>query len=200
MGDRVGILGGTFDPVHYGHLAAARGAAQVLKLDRLLLVPAGDPWQKGEAVRTPAEDRYAMTLLATAIDDTLDSSRLEIDREGPSYTVDTLRALAEIPEYADAELFFVTGADALAGLPTWREYSELLDRATFVGVTRPGHELDVELPQGGGRIKLVTIPEVDISSTLIRRRLADGQQIDGLTTPEVISYIRKRGLYSGTAR
>ena len=181
MGDRVGILGGTFDPVHYGHLAAARGAAQVLKLDRLLLVPAGDPWQKGEAVRTPAEDRYAMTLLATAIDDTLDSSRLEIDREGPSYTVDTLRALAEIPEYADAELFFVTGA-------------------TFVGVTRPGHELDVELPQGGGRIKLVTIPEVDISSTLIRRRLADGQQIDGLTTPEVISYIRKRGLYSGTAR
>ena len=199
MADRVGILGGTFDPVHYGHLSAAREAVQVLKLDRLILVPAGDPWQKKAAVSASGEDRYAMALLATATDESLDASRIEIDREGPSYTIDTLRELSGDPGFAGSQFYFVTGADALSGLPTWREYPELLELATFVGVTRPGHELDAQLPQSGGRIKLVTIPGVEVSSTLIRRRLLDGMSVDDLTTPEVVSYIRKRGLYSQVA-
>lgn len=196
MADRVGILGGSFDPVHYGHLGAARKAVQALKLDRMILVPAGDPWQKSDTLTAAPQDRYDMALLATASDETLDASRIEVDRDGPSYTSDTLRALSADPEFAGAEFFFVTGADALQGLPTWHEYPELLEMATFVGVTRPGHDLDAQLPHRPGRIKLIAMPGIDVSSTLIRRRLIDGLPIDDLTTPEVVRYIRKRGLYS----
>ncbi len=195
MAQRVGILGGTFDPIHNGHLSAARTVADVLELDQVLVIPAGRPWQKdGDVVCSP-EDRYCMALVATISDDRLDVSRIEIDRPAPTYTCDTLRELLAQPAYVDAELFFITGADALAGLPTWREYPSLLELATFVGVTRAGHELDAQLPTGGGAIKLLPIPEVDVSSTVIRRRLADGLPIDDLTPSEVVRYIRKRGLY-----
>ncbi len=197
MAQRVGILGGTFDPIHNGHLRAARAAADTLRLDRVLVIPAGSPWQKDGDVICSAEDRYCMALLATISDDLLDVSRIEVDRASPTYTCDTLRELLSQPAYADAQLFFITGADALAGLPTWREYPALLKLATFVGVTRPGHELDAQLPKSGGSITLLPIPEVDISSTTIRRRLADGLPVDDLVPPNVVRYITKRGLYQG---
>ena len=200
MAQRVGILGGTFDPIHNGHLAAARAVADALTLDQVLLIPAGNPWQKDGHVHCSSEDRYNMALLATISDDRLDVSRIEVDRDEPTYTCDTLHELRSQPAYANVELFFITGADALAGLPTWREYPDLLELATFVGVTRPGHELDAELPAGRGRIKVLLIPQVDISSTTIRRRLADGLSIAELTPPEVVRYIRKRRLYQAASK
>ena len=200
MTRRVGILGGTFDPIHIGHIAVANEAVAALKLDTVLIVPAGSPWQKNGAVHAAPEDRYAMALVATLPHEHLDVSRVEIDRDGPSYTVETLRTLAADPNNIDTEFFFITGADALAGLPTWREYPALLGLATFVGVTRPGHNLDAELPSREGKIKFLPIPGIDVSSTMIRRRLAAGQSIDGLAPADVITYIRKRNLYSEGTR
>lgn len=137
---RLGIMGGTFDPIHHGHLVAASEVADLFSLDRVLFVPTGQPWQKKNRTVTPAEDRYLMTTIATASNPRFSVSRVDIDRGGPTYTVDTLHDLHE--RYPHAELFFITGADAVARMATWRDCTEMMSLATFVAVTRPGYSLE----------------------------------------------------------
>ena len=133
-------MGGTFDPIHHGHLVAASEVQAWFDLDEVIFVPTGDPWQKSDRDVTEAEHRYLMTVVATAANPRFNVSRVDIDRDGPTYTIDTLRDLkAEMP---DAELFFITGADALADIFTWRDVEELFELATFVGCTRPGYTMD----------------------------------------------------------
>mgnify|MGYP001765503417 CR=1 FL=1 len=191
---RVGVLGGTFDPVHHGHLAAASEVAHRLSLDEVVFVPAGQPWQKPRPDLSPAEDRYLMTVAATAADPRFRVSRVDVDRDGPSYTVDTLGDLRA--EYTaagiDAELFFITGADALAGLPTWHRADELAALARFVGVTRPGHAL---VDPAAVDAVLVDIPSLDISSTELRARVRSGAPIRYLVPAAVEAYVVEHGLY-----
>ncbi len=190
---RVGVLGGTFDPVHNGHLVAASEVGCVLGLDEVIFVPAGQPWQKDGMVLAPAEDRYLMTVLATAADPMFSVSRVDIDRPGPTYTIDTMRELRAERGPATS-FFFIMGADALAGLPTWNDHEELLSLAHFVGVTRPGHQLaDPQLPEG--LFSVVEIPQLEISSTACRERVRAGLPIRYLVPDSVIQYIAKRGLY-----
>ncbi|MFA7267471.1 MAG: nicotinate-nucleotide adenylyltransferase, partial [Candidatus Nanopelagicales bacterium] len=173
--------------------------AAVLELDLVLVIPAGDPWQKAGEVVASAEDRYAMALLATIDDPRLDVSRIEVDSHEPSYTAVTLKALRSESEFADAELFFIVGADAFVGLPTWHQYPELLALATFVAVSRPGYDQVPESPDETGAVRRVEISDVDVSSTQIRRRVAAGESIDALAPVNVASYIRKRGLYRSSS-
>lgn len=188
---RIGVLGGTFDPIHLGHLVAACEVRHRLALDELIFVPTGEPWQKQDRQVTAAEDRYIMTLLATDRS-TFGVSRVDIDRTGPTFTVDTLRDLHA--QYDPADLFFITGADTLAGLPTWREPDVLLELAHMVAVTRPGHELDAA-PLPPSALTTVEIPGVDISSTICRERVARGEPIDYLVPAAVVEYIGKHQLY-----
>jgi nicotinate-nucleotide adenylyltransferase len=190
---RIGVLGGTFDPVHYGHLMAANEVGRVLDLDEVAFVPTGQPWQKAKQDLAPAEDRYLMTVLATASNPLFSVSRVDIDRPGETYSVDTIRDL-RIERGPDAEFFFIMGADALSGLPTWKYYEELVQVTHFVGCTRPGHQLaDAGLPED--KFTLVAIPALEISSTVCRERLRDGLPIRYLVPDDVIQYISKRGLY-----
>lgn len=186
---RIGVLGGTFDPIHVGHLVAASEALQQLELDELLLVPAGQPWQKGATGVSAAHHRHAMTLLAS--DRTPFSvSTVDLDRPGPTYTVDTLRDLHAAHDAAD--LYLIVGADALAGLSTWRQPERVAELAHLVAVTRPGHRL----PDGPvDHVTTVEIPGVDVSSTQCRRRVSQGRTIDHLVPASVVDYIRKTGLY-----
>ncbi len=140
---RLGVMGGTFDPIHHGHLVAASEVQSYFDLDEVIFVPTGHPWQKSDRVVSPAEDRYLMTVIATASNPRFSVSRVDIDRPGPTYTIDTLRDLSKL--YPDAELFFITGADALAQILTWRDVDETFKLAHFVGCTRPGTE-GLELP------------------------------------------------------
>ena len=133
---RLGVMGGTFDPIHHGHLVAASEVATQFHLDEVVFVPTGQPWQKTDRKVTPAEDRYLMTVIATAENPQFSVSRIDIDRGGPTYTTDTLRDLRALNP--DTDLFFITGADALAQLLTWRDTEELFSLAHFIGVTRPG--------------------------------------------------------------
>src|SRR6266576_3275066 len=171
MGDaqRIGVMGGTFDPIHHGHLVAASEVAQVFTLDEVVFVPTGQPWQKDDRKVSPSEDRYLMTVIATASNPRFSVSRIDIDRGGPTYTIDTLRDLrAERGD--EAELFFITGADALAQILTWHAADELFTLAHFVGCTRPGHRLSgAGLPDG--KVSLVEIPALAISSTECRVRV-----------------------------
>ena len=134
---RIGIMGGTFDPIHHGHLVAASEVANLFHLDEVIFVPTGQPWQKSEREVSAAEDRYLMTVIATASNPRFSVSRVDIDRPGPTYTIDTLSDLHNI--FPTAELFFITGADALEKILTWREWEKAFDYATFVGVPRPGY-------------------------------------------------------------
>jgi nicotinate-nucleotide adenylyltransferase len=179
---RLGIFGGTFDPPHIGHRAAAAAAAAAMRLDRVLFMPAGCPPQK--QAHACAEHRYRMTVLATEGQAGFEVSRLELDRPGPSYTVDTLRALQ------GPELFFICGADAIADLPSWHAWQELPRLAHFVGVSRPGASWP-EVPHA----TYVAMAEVDVSSTAIRERVAAGLPIDGLVAPAVATYIHDHRLY-----
>ncbi len=190
---RVGVMGGTFDPVHHGHLVAASEVAHRFALDEVVFVPAGQPWQKAERHVSPAEDRYLMTVIATAADPRFRVSRVDVDRDGPTYTVDTLRDLrAETGEAAD--LFFITGADALASIASWHRSEELLGLAHFVGVTRPGHPLvDPGMPEG--TVTLMEIPALAISSSDCRARASRGEPIRYLVPEGVVEYAAKRGLY-----
>lgn len=199
MARRIGILGGTFDPIHNGHLRAATDVAIALSLDQVLVIPAGDPWQKSGRVVASAEDRYAMALLATIDEPLLDVSRIEVERHDESYTADTLRALRELYDFATAELFFILGADAFAGLPTWHDYPALLELAEFVVVTRPGHAITHQSSSVDSRVQVVQIQDVDASSTQIRERIALNEGIDDLTPVNVARYIGKRGLYGSVA-
>ncbi len=200
MARRIGILGGTFDPIHNGHIQAARDAATALQLDLVLVIPAGKAWQKSGQVVAPAEDRYAMALLATIDHGNLDVSRIEVDRHDDSFTSNTLRELRALPEYTDSDFFFIVGADVLAGLPTWHDYPALLELATFVGVTRAGHPEPQNLPAELADLPLVSIANVDVSSTLIRGRIEAGESIDHMSPPNVVRYISKRNLYGLVAR
>ncbi|MEV7356718.1 MULTISPECIES: nicotinate-nucleotide adenylyltransferase [unclassified Kitasatospora] len=190
---RLGVMGGTFDPIHHGHLVAASEVASAFHLDEVIFVPTGQPWQKSDRHVTPAEDRYLMTVIATAENPQFSVSRIDIDREGPTYTVDTLRDLRS--QHPDADLFFITGADALAQILSWRDSDELFSLAHFIGCTRPGHTLsDAGLPVGG--VSLVEVPALAISSTDCRNRVAKGEPVWYLVPDGVVRYIDKRALYA----
>ena len=170
---RLGIMGGTFDPIHHGHLVAASEVAAEFELDEVVFVPTGQPWQKSDRQVSPAEDRYLMTVVATASNPRFTVSRVDIDRPGVTYTVDTLRDLRRL--HPDAELFFITGADAMGQILTWKDVDELWDLAHFVGVTRPGHDLsDMGL---GADVSLMEIPAMAISSTDCRERVRRGRPV-----------------------
>jgi nicotinate-nucleotide adenylyltransferase len=189
---KVGVMGGTFDPIHHGHLVAASEVADRFALDEVLFVPTGRPWQKLEREVSRAEDRYLMTVIATASNPRFSVSRVDIDRRGPTYTVDTLSDLhVALP---DAELYFITGADALAQILSWRDVDRVFRYAHFVGVTRPGFELgDDHLPDGVA--SLVEVPAMAISSTDCRERVAQGRPVWYLVPDGVVQYISKRNLY-----
>ncbi|XVV05391.1 nicotinate-nucleotide adenylyltransferase [Actinosynnema sp. CA-248983] len=190
---RIGVMGGTFDPVHHGHLVAASEVQARFDLDEVVFVPTGEPWQKSARVVSPAEDRYLMTVIATASNPRFSVSRVDIDRGGPTYTVDTLSDLKAA--YPDAELFFITGADALEQILSWRRADDVFDLAHFIGVTRPGYDLDdTHLPPGA--VSLVEVPAMAISSTDVRARNATGLPIWYLVPDGVVQYISKRRLYS----
>jgi nicotinate-nucleotide adenylyltransferase len=198
-GKRLGVMGGTFDPIHHGHLVAASEVADFLGLDEVIFVPTGQPWQKGDRKVSPAEDRYLMTVIATASNPRFSVSRVDIDRPGDTYTIDTLRDL-RAEHGSGAEFYFITGADALARMISWRDADELFKLAHFVGCTRPGHQLTIsDLP--ADRFSLLEIPALAISSTGCRQRVAEGQPIWYLVPDGIVQYIAKRGLYrSGDTR
>ena len=194
---RLGVMGGTFDPVHHGHLVAASEVAALFDLDQVVFVPTGQPWQKGDEVVTPAEDRYLMTVIATASNPRFTVSRVDIDRHGPTYTIDTLRDL-RTANGPDVEMFFITGADALAQILSWRQAEKLFALAHFVGVTRPGYDLaDAHLPDGV--VTLVEIPAMAISSSGCRDRVRAGRPVWYLLPDGVVQYIDKRHLYRPAA-
>ncbi len=186
-------MGGTFDPIHHGHLVAAHEVATRFRLDEVVFVPTGQPWQKaGEPVST-AEDRYLMTVIATASNPRFTVSRVDIDRPGPTYTVDTLRDLKEVYGQ-DTELYFITGADALSEILGWKDADVCLKLAHFIGVTRPGFRLSGDhLP--ADTVSLVQVPAMSISSTDCRRRTAAGHPVWYLVPDGVVQYIAKRRLY-----
>ena len=193
---RLGVMGGTFDPIHHGHLVAASEVAHRYGLHEVVFVPTSKPWQKDDRTVTPAEIRYLMTVIATADDPRFTVSRVDIEREGPTYTVDTLRDLHG--QRPDAELFFITGADALGSILTWRDPHEVLELAHLVAVTRPGHDVDAaHLPAGSATV--VEVPALAISSTNCRERVAQGAPISYLVPAGVDRFIVKMGLYRGGA-
>ncbi|MDH2428136.1 nicotinate-nucleotide adenylyltransferase [Sphaerisporangium sp. TRM90804] len=190
---RLGIMGGTFDPIHHGHLVAASEVAHHFALDEVLFVPTGHPWQKADKVVSAVEDRYLMTVIATASNPRFSVSRVDVDRPGPTFTIDTLREIAGLYEQ-EVELYFITGADALAQILSWRDVDELFTMAHFVGCTRPGHTLrDPGLPEG--KVSLIEIPALAISSSECRDRVAAGEPIWYLVPDGIVQYINKRGLY-----
>lgn len=186
-------MGGTFDPVHHGHLVAASEAAATFALDEVVFVPTGRPWQKEERLVSAAEDRYLMTVIATASNPRFTVSRVDIDRLRHTYTIDTLRDLRQV--YGeDADMFFITGADALAQILSWKDSDELFALAHFVGVSRPGHALTGDgLPTG--RLSLLQIPALAISSTECRQRAEKGLPVWYLVPDGVVQYIAKHNLY-----
>ena len=186
---RLGIMGGTFDPIHYGHLVTAEQARESLDLDAVLFMPAGS-----------AEDRYAMTVLATAANPAFLASRFEIDRLGVTYTADTLHALRDFYP-PQVKLYFITGADAIIDIVTWHNASEIAELATFIAATRPGFDIDTaraRIKESGlpFDVRYIQIPALAISSTNIRKRVARGMSVRYLTSESVLGYIRKRGLYA----
>ena len=190
---RLGVMGGTFDPIHHGHLVAASEVRSWFDLDEVVFVPTGEPWQKEARRVTHAEDRYLMTVIATASNPRFSVSRVDIDRAGPTYTVDTLRDI-RADRGDDWDLYFITGADALSKIVTWRDADDCFDLAHFVGCTRPGHELSLgTLPPD--RVTLVEVPALSISSTDCRDRVAAGEPIWYLVPDGVVQYVSKRNLY-----
>jgi len=191
-------MGGTFDPIHNGHLVAASEVADRFDLDEVVFVPTGEPWQKYHTV-SAAEDRYLMSVIATAANPRFSVSRADIDRGGPTYTKDTLRDLRELNP--DAELYFITGADALASILSWQKPEEMFAMARFVAVSRPGYELSGDhlaevldsLPDDA--LTLVEVPALAISSTDCRRRAAESRPIWYLVPDGVVQYVSKRRLY-----
>ena len=190
-------MGGTFDPIHHGHLVAASEVAARFALDEVVFVPTGQPWQKGGRAVTTAEHRYLMAVIATASNPRFTVSRVDIDRPGPTYTVDTLTDLRGAAR-PDVELFFITGADALAQILTWKDADELFSLAHFIGVTRPGHTLSGDgLP--ADRVSLLEVPAMAISSTDCRERVSRGEPVWYLVPDGVVQYVAKHRLYPVTA-
>ncbi len=189
--ERVGVFGGTFDPVHCGHVVVATETRSQLGLDHVLLVVAGDPWQKRGRVVAPASDRLALAAIAVEHLDGVEASAIEIERDAPSVTADTLEALT-VP---GRDLFVVLGADAVANMGTWRRLDETRQLATVVVVERAG-DVHPEPPGPGWRVERVGIPRLDISSTDLRQRLREGRPIDGQVPEAVVREIHGRGLYT----
>jgi nicotinate-nucleotide adenylyltransferase len=198
MPESLGVMGGTFDPIHLGHLLAAEEARQRFHIERVVFIPNREPPHKRDYAVTSPEHRYAMTVLATAGNPHFEASRMEIDRPGPSYTVDTMRAFRE-ELGAEARLYFITGADAIIETVTWRRPEEIAALCEFVAVTRPGYPLErlseAELAPGT-RIHVLHMPGLEISSTEIRRRVAAGESVRYLVPPPVARYIETNRLYT----
>jgi len=195
---RIGIMGGVFDPIHYGHLAAAEGARQALGLDFVLFIPTGQPSHKNTA--TFREHRYLMTVLATADNPHFYVSRMELDRQGSTYTIDTLRILKE---ETDAELFFITGADEMMQIMQWKDAADLLRICQWVSATRPGYDTQALADHMADLSKthglqgyMIEIPGLDISGTALRRRITSGKGVKYLIPPAVETYLCDMGLYS----
>jgi nicotinate-nucleotide adenylyltransferase len=187
---RIGVMGGTFDPIHHGHLVAASEVAQSFDLDGVVFVPTGEPWQKSGV--SPGEHRYLMTVIATASNPRFTVSRVDIDRDGPTYTIDTLRDLRAARPHAD--LFFITGADAVAQILEWKDVEEIWTLAHFVAVSRPGHRLSISgLPTQG--VSSLEVPALAISSTDCRSRVGRGFPVWYLVPDGVVQYIAKHHLY-----
>jgi nicotinate-nucleotide adenylyltransferase len=197
MGTRLGVMGGTFDPIHYGHLVTAEEALHQFELDGVMFVPTGRPWMKEHEVVSPAEHRYLMTVIATASNPLFSVSRMEVDRDGPTYTVETLRSLKR--EFGDGvELFFITGADAVLEILQWKDTDQLFQVARFIAATRPGYDmasLETAAATDHPGIDVMNIPALAISSTDIRARVAQGGPIRYLVPEGVKSYVEKAGLY-----
>ena len=193
---RLGVMGGTFDPIHHGHLVAASAVQARFALDEVVFVPTGEPWQKADRQVSMAEDRYLMTTIATASNPRFSVSRVDIERPGLTYTVDTLRDIRKL-RGEDMDLFFITGADALSQILTWKGVAEMFELAHFVGVSRPGvalGESDIaHLPEH--KVTLLEVPALTISSTACRERVAEGLPIWYLVPDGIVQYIAKRGLY-----
>lgn len=200
---RLGIMGGTFDPIHYGHLVTAEQAREALELDVVLFMPAGTPAFKRDQHVSSPEDRYAMTVLATAANEAFYTSRLEIDRPGVTYTVDTLRYMRDyFPD--TVKLYFITGADAILDIVSWRDAGQIAELATLIAATRPGYDISqarerIEASGYPFDVRYIEIPALAISSTNIRQRVALGKSARYLTSESVIGYIRKNGLYRADA-
>ena len=196
---RLGIMGGTFDPIHYGHLVTAEQAREALALDLVLFMPAGSPAFKQDREVTSPEDRYAMTVLATAANPSFYASRFEIDRPGVTYTVDTLKALrSAYPE--NVHLYFITGADAIIDIVTWHDAAEIASLATLIAATRPGYDIrqaQARIAASGidFDVRYIQIPALAISSTNIRDRVRLGKSVRYLTSESVMGYINKNRLY-----
>ena len=189
---RLGVMGGTFDPIHHGHLVAASEAAALLDLDEVVFVPTGQPYRKDDRKVSPAEHRYLMTVIATASNPRFTVSRVDIEREGPTYTYDTLLDLRE--QRPNDDLFFITGADALDQILSWKDADKMFELAHFVGVTRPGHTLSGDgLPED--RVTLLNVPAMAISSTDCRERTQQGEPVWYLVPDGVVQYIGKYDLY-----
>jgi nicotinate-nucleotide adenylyltransferase len=195
MAERIGVFGGTFDPVHVGHLVAAVNARHALGLDRVLLIVANVPWQKaGQRQVSPAQDRYAMVEAAVSGVPGVEASPLEIQRGGPSYTADTVAELRA--RHPGAQLFVIVGWDVSSELASWERFEEVRDLATLVVVNRPGAVAPVGLVQQGWRLEEVTVPNLEISSTDLRARAATGRPLDYLVPETAVRVIRQRHLYS----
>lgn len=190
---RIGVMGGTFDPIHHGHLVAASEVASRFSLDEVVFVPTGQPWQKHVGDVSAAEHRYLMTVIATASNPRFTVSRVDLDRAGPTYTVDTLTDLKA--DYPDDELYFITGADALSAIMGWKDADKLFGLARLIGVTRPGYQLqDPHVP--GGAVTLIEVPAMAISSTDCRSRVSRGEPVWYLVPDGVVQYISKHRLYA----
>jgi nicotinate-nucleotide adenylyltransferase len=191
-GQRIGIMGGTFDPIHHGHLVAASEVADLFGLDEVVFVPTGQPWQKADREVSPAEHRYLMTVVATASNPRFWVSRADIDRPGPTYTVDTVRDIAGLRP--GAELFFITGADALQAILSWKHADALFRMCHLVGVTRPGYHLSGDhLPSAS--VTLLDVPAMAISSSAVRERVRSLRPVWYLVPDGVVQYIGKHRLY-----
>ncbi|QWS32270.1 nicotinate-nucleotide adenylyltransferase [Curtobacterium aetherium] len=191
---RIGVMGGTFDPIHHGHLVAASEVAKHFDLDEVVFVPTGQPYMKSDV--TDAEHRYLMTVIATASNPMFTVSRVDIDRPGPTYTVDTLRDLRE--QRPDAQLVFISGADAVQQIVDWKDHDGLWDLAHFVAVTRPGHQLSITgLPERD--VSVLEVPALAISSTDCRDRVRSGFPVWYLVPDGVVQYISKHHLYRSVA-
>ncbi|MDP9342147.1 MAG: nicotinate-nucleotide adenylyltransferase [Actinomycetota bacterium] len=190
-------MGGTFDPIHHGHLLTAEEALWQFELDEVVFVPTGQPWMKETRVVSPPEDRYLMVVIATSSNPRFTISRLEIERDGPTYTVETLRQLREERD-EDVDLYFITGADAILEIFQWKDPDEALELGHFIAATRPGYDLaafERGAPTWHPRISVMTIPALAISSTDIRDRVRRGVPIRYLVPDGVLTYIEKSGLY-----
>ena len=199
----IGVFGGTFDPVHNAHLRVAGEAGRRLQLEEIIFVPAGRPWLKADTLISPAEHRLQMLRLALADEPRFKLSTIEIEREGPSYTVETIAQLREWVGSGD-ELFFILGWDSLAQLPRWREPSRLIEMCQLVAAPRPGcplpdiKALEVLIPGISQRVVLLDKPEMDISASVVRDRVARGLSVQHLVPEKVNGYIKQHGLYKGS--